>query len=133
MGPYLRRENTLPRSTRRGFAYPSSRGACRCGSSISLPITIRPRSKKTVHLTGIQAGRACRMLADLFADLRGKGRKNAEKLTLEPRILLIPLILDRAGSQEVTGSIPVSSTNRINHLHRPPKSKNPKGSTKVAS
>jgi hypothetical protein len=41
------------------------------------------------------------------------------KSTLETRILLIPLILDRAGSQEVAGSIPASSTNKIKGLRVP--------------
>ncbi len=67
------------------------------------------------------SGSACRLLADLFAGSGGKRRKDAEKCgksVLETRISLIPLNLNRAGSQEVTSSIPASSTNRINNLQK---------------
>ena len=59
-------------------------------------------------------GCACR----LFADLGWKSTEISGNLCLKPRKLLILKGPEQAGSQEVRGSIPLSSTNRINRLQR---------------
>jgi hypothetical protein len=56
---------------------------------------------------------ACRFVCGFAWKKTEKGGK----LILKPRILLIPLILDRAGSQEVASSILASSTNKSFNIY----------------